>query len=325
MRCVLGAALVLAIACGVQPAAAQSASDGERAVALGNEGVELFKKGRWKEARERFEAADALVHSPVLVVYAARAMRNAGDLLGARSAYRRVAAESISADAAQQWRQAKEDAARELAELEARIPKIVVQVRGTPPTSIRVDGAQVARDRWGAPIDVNPGRHVVVATGATGAPRESSAVVAEGDPPHVVVIEAAGAPAQPVTTSPSAQPPPANGAAPAPDGARGSVWPGVVVLGVGTVALGTGIVTGVVAKSKENKILKRCPTETKCLQSDADEADTAKTLATVSTIGFIGAAIAVPAGVALLVWRPFGTSSSGVVVGPTRVALAGSF
>jgi hypothetical protein len=101
------------------------------------------------------------------------------------------------------------------------------------------------------------------------------------------------------------------------------------MLGVGTLALGTGLVAGLVDKSKEYAVLEECrktdPTAKRCPPDLEDDADTARTFATVSTIGFVGGAILVPAGVALLVWRPFGRSSAGVVVGPARVAVAGSF
>lgn len=92
-------------------------SAGTRAVARGNEGIALYEAGDYAAALARFREADALYHSPVLVLYAARSARNLGDLEQARQTYQRLLDEPIAPNAPDTWRLAQSDARTELAAL----------------------------------------------------------------------------------------------------------------------------------------------------------------------------------------------------------------
>jgi hypothetical protein len=140
--------------------AARAQDERERALELGREGVALYEAGRWLEARERFERAEALVHSPVFVLYAARTQHRLGKLLVARTLYRRVIDEPALADEIEPWRAARRDAAAELEALGPRIPRIRVAVPSRYPAQVWLDGVHVGT--VGDVIEADPGDHEVV-------------------------------------------------------------------------------------------------------------------------------------------------------------------
>src|SRR5262245_40643813 len=83
--------LLVTSAAHAQPPPAASndgAAAGDRAVALGQEGLAAFQEGNWPLALARFEEANTLSASPVFELYIARSLRNAARLLDARTRYR---------------------------------------------------------------------------------------------------------------------------------------------------------------------------------------------------------------------------------------------
>lgn len=125
-RLVLATTLAIApaIAHGQAPAAAPAPGDaGSRAVALGREGIQLYEAGRWAEAEAKLTEAEAVLHSPVFLLYIARCRRHAGRLLDARDAYRRSVDEQLAPTAPPAWRQALVDARAELSVLEEEIAR----------------------------------------------------------------------------------------------------------------------------------------------------------------------------------------------------------
>lgn len=278
------------------PAHAQSPSQGEvdRAVALGREGRELYESGRFAEALERFRAADRIARSPVLVLYIARCERNLAHLVASREAYRRAAEATLAPDAPPPFVAAQADAKRELADLEARLPRVQIVTKSGETWRITLDGALVEPSALAAPIAIDPGDHVLVATG--GAPpatleRRFRAVEAG---PLVTIDLVAAPPAETAAPPAPTRPPPDDGPR------RGTLVPGFIGLGFGVAGLGVGVATGLVASSKTSDIESRCD-GTSCLASDQPLADEASTFATVSTIGFIVGGVGVATGIVLLV------------------------
>jgi hypothetical protein len=162
------------------------ASDSERAVKLGQEGFERFTHGRWAEALASFELAERLRHSPVFVLYIARSRHRLGALVAARDAYRQLAGERIDEEAPKAWHSAVADGKREYLTLEARIPRLMVIVRGTAAaTTITVDGKPLAR---AASAALDPGVHHVVAKNAQGT-RETWVELREGGGVKRVVMQ----------------------------------------------------------------------------------------------------------------------------------------
>jgi len=136
------ALLVAASLALVAPTFAQTAAENDRALALGHEGLDLYNKGNWAEARVKFAEADRLAHSPVFVLYLARSARNAGDLVTARVAYDRLAAEVVPAGAPAPWTSAVESGKQELIELQKRLaeaaPPALASATPSPSTTASV-------------------------------------------------------------------------------------------------------------------------------------------------------------------------------------------
>ncbi len=274
----LAAALALAFA---GAASAQPASDPKAmASKLGEEALSLHSQGRFADAFAKFETAEKIAHSPVLVLWMARSKRALGELAIAKRLYEQVARETLPADASAKWTAAKEDAARELEALVARIPRVVVSLRGAgPEATLEIDGAAA---RAGEPMPLDPGDHTIRASSG-GAERTKKVHLDEGAPPLAVELrfdERAAPPAR-----------------------RGPIWIGASLTTVGAVGLVAGAITGGYALVLAGEIKEGC-VGSQCLSSDEDKAHDADVLARASTGCLIaGGALAV-AGVVLLAVRP---------------------
>lgn len=149
----------------VSPAqeSADAARDAARPIAAG--GLDHYDAGRYPEAIEHFQRADALFPTPHYRVYLARANGKLGRLLAAASAYAGAAGMPLPEDAAPSFLEAQATARVEAAELQERIPIVDVVVVGPAPGDVRivVDGASVdpANQRH---ISVDPGAHTIVAS-----------------------------------------------------------------------------------------------------------------------------------------------------------------
>jgi hypothetical protein len=152
----------------------------QRALDLAYEADDLFAKGKWDAAYARFAEADSLAHSPVFVLFMARAKRNACKLLEAATLYERVAEEKLAATAPKPFRAAITDATSELAELRTRTPRVrvVVVVPPAGDVEVRMDGAAVEVDKS---VSVDPGKHVFSAKVADKTASETVEIAAGGE------------------------------------------------------------------------------------------------------------------------------------------------
>ncbi len=73
-------------------------------------------------------------------------------------------------------------ARKELDELEPRVPHLLLRAATAPArTTATLDGAELPRGSWGAPLDVDPGTHAVRFEGPDLVPFEQSVPLAEGE------------------------------------------------------------------------------------------------------------------------------------------------
>jgi len=295
-------ALVLAVA---SPAWAQPVDAGAKpdpaalAIEKGREGIALFERGQWEPALALFREADALFHSPVLVLYAARSQRNLGKLVEATSLYQALAKETFSPSAPPSWPKAQSDGAAELATLDKEIPRINVVVDGaTPTTRITIDGVAAS---IGFHVAQDPGEHRVVVTDGT---RELS---------KTITLKRNDGVQRVAFTLPSTGP-----ATPPRPPEKGSVgWRvlGGVLTSVGGLSLiGGGIAGGsALAKSSSatDDLPETCTEQNSCPKFAEAEAEAqfsgAYTLASVADGLLIGGAITAAAGIVILIVDPGGT------------------
>jgi len=308
-------------------AAAQETSE-DRAASLGREGLSLFDQGRWLEANSKFEQAQKLARSPVFDLYSARALRNAGRLLEAEAAFRRVIEESLGDKAPEAFAKAKLDAKRDHAQLVQRIPKVRIR-----PSRSLESGSEVSLDgqtvNAAVAILVDPGTHtIIIREGGKEVVRKQVDVRDGGGLVDVdVALPGTRNPSPPSAETPTA-PPPATAEAASSGG--GSLLPGALVLGGGVASLIVGAVTGGLALSQKNELETTCG-GTVCPESAREDLDSANRLAMASTATFIIGGVLAAGGVTLMILRPGGSSdapastSFTLKASPTWLSLSGTF
>lgn len=301
------------------PAYAQGKAPNEAQVAAryrAEEGLALFKDGRWEDAYAAFAEADRIFHAPTLVSYMGTCRRNQGRLVEARALFEKVAAEPVPKDAPEAFRKAVETARAELEKLRGRIALLKVNVVGAEGAAITVDGAPLSASEAASGRAIDPGEHKIAAE-APGLAGKVSADVKEGD---AVTVEVRLAP---VSAS----------AKVAPDRKKqpGSLAPAVAAFSVGGAGIVLGAVTGLIARSKVADAQAGCtPPDVNgvqhCPAGNESAAGTARALIATSAAGFIIGGIGAVAGTVFAVARPGGAPAKvSVDVGPASIVIRGRF
>jgi hypothetical protein len=329
MGTMLAAATVLgSLPCAAQPASADAASRAT-ARALGEEGNDLFDRGDFAGALDRYQRAAALVDVPPLAVQIARCQAKLGRLIAASETYLAVTRKVLPADALPVHREAQAEAERERAALTPRIPGVVVKLRGAAPEDVQatLDGAPFAAALFGVRHLVDPGEHRVEVSSrgrrATRAFAAAEAETVEVDLDLDAGEKVAPPPAPP--TLPPEEPPPASGSWQMPVG--------LVVAGVGVAGLGVGAVFTALAASDRSNLEEACGAELACGPASWDDVDAYNTKRIVSSVGLIAGGALTATGVVLVIWgatssseaRTGGAPALSVALAPERVILGGTF
>jgi hypothetical protein len=307
------------------PALAQPADPQAAARARAEEGLALFKDGRWEDAYAAFAEADRIYHAPSLASYMGTCRRNQGRLLEAKALYEKVLAETVPPNAPEAFKKAIETARTEVEKLRLRIPILKIKLTGAAAAGakVTVDGIAVTAAELGAGKAVDPGDHQVVAEGG-GATANAKVTMKEADVSvvelHLDPAPAGAPPDKPISSDPK------------PDKPRGSMVPAGIALGLGGAGLAMGAVTGLIALSKISEAHDGCTQPDAsgvrhCPPGNEAAASSAKTLTVVSGVGFGLAGAGVITGVVLAIVRPGGASSDkvGLDVGPGFVTVRGRF
>jgi hypothetical protein len=273
---------------------------------LAGEGKEAFDAKNYGRAVDLFHRAYALVPAPTIALYEAQALVKLGRLVEAEEAYMRAVRTPLDQHSSEQFRVAVQDAERELAELQPRLPKATIVITGPAAVStdvqVTLDGKQLPAAMVGVGIPVDPGQHVLRAVARGGEPAEVRFQISEKEQRRLEIAPVPGE---------TAVPPPVVRATTAPrDGAPKQVraWQkplGVAVGSVGVAGLATGIVTGLMAGSRHATVERECPGRV-CTEggAGADALESFRTLRTVSTIGYVVGGVGLAAGATLLLTAP---------------------
>jgi hypothetical protein len=322
----LGLSLLLPALAHAEPTAA----DKETARRLMAEGRAHRRAGDTKGALQSFLAADAIMQVPTTGLEVARAEIDLGQLVLARDKLLSVARSAAEPREPRAFSDARATAKTLGAEVEPRIPSIVVKLQNVPSggtVKVTVDGVAIPSAALVAPRVVDPGHHVVTAS-AGGDPHEAAVDVREGETKDVLVDVAAAAPvASTEEGSPETAPPPAKPTDTA------STWRMVSYagFGVGGAGLIMGSVTGLLAISDFNAAKHQGCVNNQCPPAAYPDLNKASTMATVSTVGFILAGVGVGVGVVgLVLGKPHAEpapapASLGMYLGPGSVAVGGTF
>src|SRR4051812_42023231 len=162
-----GVILVLAGMSGLS-SVSSAQSDEERAAArqAAMEGIKALREQHYSTAVDLLTRAESVIHAPTHLLYLARAQVGLGQLVRARENYLKIVKENIDASKPKAFHDAKQDAEKELAALEPRIPVITAVVEGAPGKAVTVtlDGTKMSAALIGLPRPVDPGEHKLLAT-----------------------------------------------------------------------------------------------------------------------------------------------------------------
>jgi tetratricopeptide (TPR) repeat protein len=315
----LGLALVLAACAWGSPAAAED--DKDRARDFARKALDEIDAGDFEAAYGHASEAERLYHAPVHLEAMGAALEGLGRLAEAADIYERLVAEPVPPSAPQVFRDAQEHAKKRLAELGAKVPSLLIRMRGAPVEKIRVtvDDRELSYVE-GLARRVDPGTRVL-------------RVEADGMEPHEETVELpskGGVVTIDVSLRASGtEAPPSETPTPV-ESSEGSLVPAFVAFGVGAAALGVGAITGALALGTAGDLDERCP-DKQCTAADQDDYDSAVTMGTVSTIGFVVAGVAIAAGVVLFAVRPGGSAGAQagapveITVGWGRLGARGAF
>jgi hypothetical protein len=186
-----GALLVTA-----QGAWAENPADKATARKLATEGIELYQAGKYSEALDKLERAEALYDAPVHLLYIARAQRALNRWVEAAETYRTLVRVKLEPGAPDPFQQAIEEGKKELAELEPKIPSLKVEVSPVVGLEVRIDGELVSAAALGVDRPINPGDHRVTASAPGYRASEQQVTVTEGEKGSVALelVQGAGAP-----------------------------------------------------------------------------------------------------------------------------------
>jgi hypothetical protein len=306
----LSAACVACVASFAVTARAEpTAEDLATARQLFKEGRALREQGDIPKALEKLRAAHALGQTPITGIELARTYVLAGRLVEAHEVSLGVARLPVASDETEKSDQARAASAKLAAELEPRLAKLIVSVKGLAPGSVpnvSVDGERIPPAAVDEPRSANPGAHVIVLTLPGGAEVRAQAEMKEGES-RAVVLDATSAPA------PQPSPPvavPAVNVAPAPAEEPAQPPPHhhsnfVVVTGATVAGLGVlfGAAFGVATLNAKGSLQVDCPGGG-CGPQHYNELSSAQTEGNISTASFIVAGVGAVAVILDLALRP---------------------
>lgn len=298
-----------------------SAAEKETARGLFDNGVQAEKRGDLGAAEAFFRDANNLVHVPSTALFLARVQARQGRLVEARDhALEATRAPVLKGEDPFQAR-CRAEAATLAAELEGRIPSLLIRLRGDrSQATLAIDGTPTQVLQTDAPRKLNPGAHTITASAPGLPPTTVNVLLGERESKEVTIDLAVGGAY--------------GGAALMPPPRRKPNTIGPILLMAGGFGLGgasfiAGAVTGGLSLAQTEDLKDQCngacpPT----LQTEFDEANT---LATVSDVTLLVGGGLVAAGTAGLVWYLVATNKSAARVGlsmgvaPSGLRLLGEF
>lgn len=171
---------------------ATPASDG-LALQKFEDGRVLYEKGQFEQALVAFQASLKLLPSPNSRLYIGRCYRAIGRMGSAYTSLKLAAREAedrLNATGEKRYRATQEAAIGEMAEIESKVPHLVIAVPAELPEGFKVllDDEDIGRTSWGAAIEVDAGKHDIKAEGPRRVPFYKSFTIADGEKLRVDVV-----------------------------------------------------------------------------------------------------------------------------------------
>lgn len=303
--CFVARLLIASLMLGAPRAAAQAESEAA-ARALFEEGRRLIKNGDYAGACPKVEAAARLHASPGVLLNLGDCYEHANRTASAWAEFAEAEAMAARADRADM----QVEANRRKALLEPKLCRLIIHVtESVPGLAIARDGLPVNIDVSQAPVPIDPGEHIVMATAPQRIRWSTTVTLTEaGD---VVVVEVpklqeASRPSVPVST-------------PKPDAPVSTTWrvAGAATFGIGILALGAGGILAFSARSRETEA------EREIGMAQISDSLVAVHEGNAATAFVIGGAVLGLVGIVL--WATAPTASSRVTTTRPPLILEGAF
>jgi hypothetical protein len=285
---------------------------------------ELFQEGRrlastknYREACPKFLASYELAPAQGTLLNLADCYEKSGQIASAWTRFHEAAVL-----AHRQERADREKIAKERADLlEPRLIRLTLEARDDD-AEVELDGKRIDAALLGTPIPVDSGRHTVAANAKGRRPFSTTVDVTEKDRAPVFVVPALASLSGEGGGSPSSG---GGDAAATPSSGARQRTIGVIVGGMGLVAVGMGAFYGIRAFSRWADAKEECDAKLECSARGVSLGDEASSAATVSTISMIAGGALLGLGAVLFFTAP--RSARGVQggLGPGSLLLRGTF
>ena len=305
-----------------------SAGDKATAQALFDQGKQLAAAGKVSEACPKFEESERLDPGIGTQFHLANCYEQAGRSASAWTLFIEVA----SAAHAQKQLDREKVARGRAAALEPKLSRLTIDVpdrNRLTDLEVRRDGVSVGQAQWGAPLPVDPGDHAITASATHKRAWQTTIHVSKGGASMTVTVPALeDAPAAAVVRPPAAEAP-FRAVVPTEGHVSGRRTLGLAIGATGAAAAITGVVLGLLAKSKFDSASEggRCDA-TGC---DADARSiqrTAISRGNVATVVFVAGAVVTAAGAVIWLTAPRAEVAERrlyVGVSPTGLLVRGTF
>ncbi len=308
-----GALAALVVALSAPAALAQSPADRAEARRLFDEGQEAIDRKDWKTAVDRFKRGYALFPAPTLRLGQARAEAGQGHLLAAESIYAQMVKDGLPADATPAFREALQDAEKELGAVRARIPSVVIVLTATGPAvsaDVTLDGELVPRESLGSRRTLDPGPHTVRARAPGRIPAEVTFTAREQGT-ETVRLELRAVVAGQVEVAPVERPAP-----PSPALRRAAI----ASFGFGAGGVVFGATFGGLSLARRSSLSSACPSGI-CPSSREGAVAGYDRLSALSVAGFVAGGLGFAQGTALYLAAPAEPAGARGVLGPLALGL----
>ncbi|HXS17992.1 MAG TPA: tetratricopeptide repeat protein, partial [Polyangiaceae bacterium] len=277
----------------------------KQAIALGHEGLKLMELGEYEQALTLFMQAEQLAHSPVFLIYQARAAWWLGRYEAALGLYQTCSDERLDEQSPVLWQQTVLEARRERARLAEVIPVIELSFAGQVRAPLRVsirrqtgdDGAlgRTSTADWPTVeqrrIKLDPGQYsITVRDGAERVVRQALRAR-----PGSRIQARFVFPASPVKGTPRAPSPPV------PSGTTKLRWGAYAAWSSGSALLIGGVVAGSMSMMLAQDVLSKCSGDV-CPAEEQIRVARAQRLGRLAAAGIVSGLVGEVAGTVLWLW-----------------------
>lgn len=288
------------------PAFAVDSTERSAARQLAQQGVDAYQAEDYPKALDRLQRAYAILPTPALALWTARALEKSGRWVEASELYLQATRIAIDRQGDTQVQEdARKEATAQRERLIERIPMLVVEVEGASgDVEVQVGERTIGAALIGADLPTDPGTVRIVGR-ANGQTVEREVTLAEAEH-ETVTLEFDGSKAAPEATPQVASTGSAAATREDASSKRGS-WQkpvGWIAIGLGAASIGVGAGFGVDAIGKRDASADDCDMNDVCGSTGTDLRNAGLTSAAISTTTIaVGAALAA-GGVVLLLTAP---------------------